>query len=131
MPIQSGDNHSQHHYLINPKAGNGGQQGSTGGPQYKLAPSGGVNSAATGNVSSLPPIVSAGQGNANLNQSKFVDPKTGRTMNQSSNQQKKRKKYKMNYAQQVGELSLMISVFVSLIVFLFLFSNEWRRTLRV
>jgi serine/threonine protein kinase len=96
----SGDNHSQHHYLMNQKAGNGGQQSTVGGPQYKLAPPGGVNSIATGNVSSLPPIVSAGQGNTNLIQSKFVDPKTGRTMNQSSNQQKKRKKYKMNYAQQ-------------------------------
>lgn len=94
---------------MNQKSGNGGQLSTVGGPQYKLAPPGGVNSIATGNVSSLPPIVSAGQGNTNLIQSKFVDPKTGRTMNQSSNQQKKRKKYKMNYAQQVRGNSRVFS----------------------
>lgn len=77
--------------------------GQSTGAQYKLAPNSTSNSTATGNVSSLPPIVSAGQGSNTMNQNKFnnVDPKTGRTLNQSSNQQKKRKKYKMNYAQQV------------------------------
>lgn len=83
-------------------AGASGYPSSVGNPQYKLAPTGG-NSSVSGNVSSLPPIVSAGQGNnSSMNQSKLIDPKTGRTTNQSSNQQKKRKKYKMNYAQQVS-----------------------------
>lgn len=107
-----------------------GQKGGNAAPQpsaqYKLASNSTANSNATGNVSSLPPIVSAGQGSNTMNQSKYVDPKTGRTMNQSSNQQKKRKKYKMNYAQQVRHVVCQMVV-QSLILFLWLvdfYSNE-------
>jgi hypothetical protein len=92
------------------KGGNAPPQPSAGGAQYKLASNSTANSNGTGNVSSLPPIVSAGQGSNTMNQSKYVDPKTGRTMNQSSNQQKKRKKYKMNYAQQVRRAILTPSL---------------------